>query len=332
MMRGKTAGPSAADRVQWSNRTGLALFDWMKNPRRINEKIARLAIYILLFDLAFVFIFPFLYMLVTSFKSSTDLYDFTVNWVPRTLRFANFTLAFKQLHYWDFFKNSAFVTAVATVGHLLSCSFVGYGFARYNFPFKKTLFMIVIIAFIVPIQTIIVPMYMVFANLKWLNSYLPILVPTFFGLGFKGALFIFIFRQFYLGIPRELENAAKIDGCGFLRTYWLIVFPIARSVFLVAIVLSIVWHWNDFYEPGIYASRPNLSMLPVKLSSMADIVKAPITTAAQIKKRLEHPEEVLNNAVLMAATLLVILPVLISFAFLQRKFMQGIERTGISGE
>ncbi|NLC68629.1 MAG: carbohydrate ABC transporter permease [Clostridiaceae bacterium] len=220
--------------------------NFIKTPRRIKSRVARLAMYVLLFDLVFVFVFPFLYMLVTSLKTNADLNDLTVNWVPSRLKFYNYVFAYRILDYWRFFKNSLFLTAATTTGHVLACSFVGYGFARYNFLGKKFLFFFVIVALIVPVQTLIIPTYILFSTMKWLNTYLPLIVPTFFGFGLKGALFVFIFRQFYLNLPKEIEDAAKIDGCGFLRTYWEIVLPIAQSAFWVTIVLSIVWHWNDF--------------------------------------------------------------------------------------
>ncbi|HOJ12104.1 MAG TPA: carbohydrate ABC transporter permease, partial [Clostridiales bacterium] len=190
------------------------------------------------------------------------------------------------------------------------------------------LFSLVILSLIIPVQTIIVPQYIIFSNLKWLNTYLPMIVPTFFGYGLKGGLFIFIFRQFYLGLPTALEDAAKIDGCGFLRTYWNIVLPIAKSAFMVTVVLSIVWHWNDFYEPSIYINLPKLTMLPSRLNAIIAMVNTP---PEEILAEVGHAEveSAINNAVLMAGTFLVTLPVLTSFAFLQKQFMQGIERTGI---
>ncbi len=311
----------------------MSTFERIRIRGKLKERLTKLILYIVLFDLAFVFLFPFLYIIITSLKTPADLNDFLVNWVPRSIKLRNYLLAYQELDFFYYLKNSMLLTTVGTLGHLISCSFIGYGFARYNFPFKNVLFALVILAFIIPIQTIIVPTYMVFANLDWLNSYLPILVPTFFGLGLKGALFVFIFRQFYLGIPRELENAAKVDGCGFLRTYWLIVFPMARSVFLVVLVLSLVWHWNDFYEPAIYASLPDMSLLPARINLIVAKINQPITAMEQIlaldsTDMEDHP----NNAVLMAATFMVILPILVCFAFLQRKFMEGIERTGITGE
>lgn len=305
--------------------------EWFKKPRRIGERTGRLGTYILMFDLSLVFMFPFLFMLVTSLKTNADLHDLTVNWVPRSLKLENYVIALRALNYTTFMKNSLLITIVATIGHLLACPFIGYGFARYKFPGKKILFSIVIVAFIIPVQTNIVPMYIMYANLKWLNSYLPVLIPTFFGYGLKGALFIFIFRQFYLGLPKELESAAKIDGCGFLMTYWRIVFPVAQSAFLVTLVLSIVWHWNDFYEPAIYASRSNMAILPARLNKLVEMINTPPEELFTDMTFVDG-ENTINNAVLMAGTFMVVLPVLAVFSFLQKKFMQGIERTGLTGE
>ena len=175
---------------------------------------------------------------------------------------------------------------------------------------------------------------MTYSKFDWLNSYLPLLVPTFFGFGLRGALYIFLFRQFYLTIPKDLENAALIDGCGFLKTYWRVVFPLAKSTIVVALVLSVVWHWNDFYEPSLYISKASLGFLPPRINSIISIVNAPPEHLFDLLASLglEGGEDTLNNAVVMAGTTLISAPVLIFFAFAQRQFMQGIERTGITGE
>lgn len=295
------------------------------------DKIFKLFMYVLLFGISFVFLYPFLYMIVTSLKSYRDLNDFTVNWIPRELKFENYVIAYRALDYGKYIKNSITLTVIGTAGHILSCSFIGYGFARYEFRGKKMLFFAVILSIIVPVQTLIVPLYMTFSNLKWLNTYLPVLVPTFFGFGLRGGLFIFIFRQFYLGLPKELEDAAKIDGCNFLRTYWNIALPVARSAFLVVLVLSVVWHWNDFYEPAIYANKPNMRTLPMQLDAFNSMVNRPPDELFE-EMMLDEGEQVINNAVLMAGTFLAILPILTMFSFVQRKFMQGIERTGLGGD
>ena len=296
--------------------------------------IVKIAMYLLLLGLAFVFIYPFIYMIVTSLKSDADLNSLSVEWIPTELKFENYFVAIDILKAGRYLKNSLFVTVVASIGHIISCSFIGYGFARFHFPFKKLLFGCVILAFIVPVQTLIIPMYLTYSNLGWLDSYLPLIVPTFFGFGLKGALYVFLFRQFYLTLPRDLENAARIDGCGFLMTYWKIVFPLAQSTLMVALVLSVVWHWNDFYEPAIFVSKARLGFLPPRLNSIVAAVNALPEQMMELLASLglQDGEDTLNNAVVMSGATLISAPVLVFFAFAQRKFMQGIERTGITGE
>jgi multiple sugar transport system permease protein len=292
------------------------------------------AMYLLLIGLSFVFLFPFLYMLVTSVMSNTDLNNPAVQWIPSEIKFENYFIAANLLNLNIYAWNSLQVTVLASIGHVLSCSFIGYGFARFNFPFKKLLFMFVILAFIVPVQTLIVPLYLTFTRFKWLNTYLPLIVPTFFGFGLKGALYVFIFRQFFLTLPKDLENAAKIDGCGFMRTYWQILFPLAQSALVVVLVLSVVWHWNDFYEPAIYVANTVKGFLPPRIRSIVQIVNLPPEQLYERLAALGLPEndDTINNAVIMSGAAIIMAPVLVFFAFAQRKFMQGIERTGITGE
>jgi multiple sugar transport system permease protein len=290
--------------------------------------------YLLVMGLAFVFLYPFLYMMTTSLMSNSDLNSSSVNWIPTEVKFENYAIAMQLINGLDYAKNSLFVTLVATFGHIIVCSFVGYGFARYNFPLKKILFSCVMLAFIVPTQTIIIPLYLTYSNLNWLDSYVPLLVPTFFGFGLRGALYIFLFRQFFLTVPKSLEEAARIDGCGFMMTYWRIVFPLAKATVVVAMVLSVVWHWNDFYEPGLYVSSPALSFLPPRLGAIIEAASAQPDQQAEMLRQLglEDGEDTLNNAVVMAGAVIISAPVLVFFAFAQRQFMQGIERTGITGE
>lgn len=296
--------------------------------------IVRLVMYLLILGLAFVFLYPFLYMIATSLMSNSDLNSTSVHWFPTEVKFENFSIALQLMNIKRYAINSGIVTVIATLGHVIACSFIGYGFARYNFPLKKVLFACVILAFIVPTQTLIIPLYITYSNLQWLNSYLPLLVPTFFGFGLKGALYIFLFRQFFLTVPKSLEEAARIDGCGFMMTYWRIVFPLAKATIVVAMVLAVVWHWNDHYEPGMYVRDPNLTFLPPRLNQIIAAASALPDQQAEMLRQLglEDGEDTLNNAVVMAGALIISAPVLLFFAFAQRQFMQGIERTGITGE
>jgi len=289
----------------------------------------RIFVYALLLDLIFVFLYPFLYMFVTSFMTDADLVDTTVKWVPRAFHYQNYIIAFKYMNTLLGLRNSLIQTGLSVLGHILSCSFIAYGLARYKFPGRNIMFVIVLFSFIIPAQTIIVPLYMNYSRMGWMNSILPLIVPTFFGFGLRGGLFVFIFRQFYMGIPNELEEAALIDGCGSFRTYLRIILPISRTSILVSAVLAMVWHWNDYFEPAVYITKPLQFPLPKMLPGMYAQMK--LVKEAFVRDPITgqlYPK-ILNEAVVMAGTVIVILPLLLAYLLLQRYFMQGIERTGI---
>lgn len=290
--------------------------------------ILRVMIYLVLFDLAFVFLYPFITMIIDALKTESDLINSTVTWIPTSLHWQNFVTAFKQLDYIDFFKNSAIVTILATVGHVISCSFIGYGFARYKFVGKGVLFGGVILSMLVPVQVIIFPLYMTYAGWGWIDTYLPLVVPAFLGFGLRGGFYIFLFRQFMMSLPHEMEEAAKIDGCGPLKTFIKIIMPMSRSSVLVCAVLSIVWHWNDYFEPRIYLTKYNLAMLPSKLEPLYDALNR---IAGEGDDVADATTTIVNQAQCMAATFLVILPLLIAYTFVQKQFMEGVERSGLTG-
>lgn len=317
-----------------SNPYGTDFVKKMKSDKLLNKWSSkhflgniffRAGLYLLLFDLAFIFLYPFLDMIITSFKSNSDLMNITVKWIPNSIEIENYKIAIEQLQYFKYFKNSVFLTVISTLGHILSCSFVAYGFARYKFPFKDVLFGFVIFTLIVPIQVIIFSLYIFYSNLGWIDTYLPMTIPTFFGYGLKGGLFIFLFRQFFAGLPYELEEAAKIDGCGPLRIFFTIALPVSKSALLVSMVLSIVWHWNDYFEPNIYIANQNMQLLPSRLPALYQM----LNTDELINPELDL---VINEAVVLAGTFLVILPILIIYMLVQNKFMEGIERSGLTGQ
>jgi len=213
----------------------------------------------------------------------------------------------------------------ATIGHIFSCSMVAYGFARYKFPFRDTLFSMVLLTIIIPTQTLIISLIIIYSKVGWLNTYMSLIVPTFFGFGLRGGLFIFIFRQFFIGLPRELEEAARIDGCNAFKTYLTIVLPVAGSALLVCTILSIVWHWNDYFEPAMYITRPALQLLPSKLPVLYSFMEKSLEQDSMVS------EVISLKGTVMAATFLVIMPILFVYFFLQKKFMESIERSGLIG-
>ena len=164
-----------------------------------------------------------------------------------------------------------------------------------------------------------------------LNSFWPIVLPSFFGLGLKGGLFIFIFRQFFLRLPKEMEEAARIDGCSFIGTYFRVVMPMSKPILLVVSVLSVVWHWNSSYEAEIYISKENLKPLASRISVILQYVTNPPEDFFE-KLQSSSSEQVINVAVLMAGCFLILIPIVILFAFVQKYFMQGVERSGLGGD
>ena len=296
------------------------------NTLRHKVQLPRVFIYVFLIIMSYMFLYPFLYMIVTSLKSQADLFDVSINWIPSGIEWQNWRAAFVNLDFAAHIWNSLLIVSVCTLGHIFSCAFIAYGFARYRFPLKGLWFVLVVLTIIIPSQVIILPLYLTYSEMGWLNTYLPLMVPCFFGFGLRGGIMIFLFRQFFIGLPRDLENAAKIDGCSFMGAYFRIAFPTARSSILVCFVLSVVWHWNDYYEPVIYLGKSSQWPLPAMLPTIYEkylAASAELTTNA---------DSIITRGVLMAAALLVIAVVLLLYCVVQRQFIQGLEHSGLSAE
>ncbi|RAP75236.1 carbohydrate ABC transporter permease [Paenibacillus montanisoli] len=281
--------------------------------------IYRTFVYVILIDLAFVFLYPFIYMVATSLKHPVDLMDFTIKWIPTSLAWENFYYGMKGLQFMTHFNNSALIAVLSVIGQVLSCSFIAYGFARIKFPGREFLFFMCMFTMIIPPQTLIVPLFMQYKTMGWLDSVLPLIVPSFFGNGLRGALFIFIFRQLFRGLPWELEDAARVDGCGSFKVYWKIILPLTPPAIVVTTLLSLVWHWNDFFEPSIYLTSEEKFTLPMMLPRLYQSLDT--LTGSSF--------EVFSLPVVMAATFMALLPMLFVYFFLQRYFIQGVERSGL---
>jgi len=298
--------------------------------RRSKGGFTNLPIYFLLIAMSFVFLLPFVYMILRSMMMFEDIQNVTmVKWLPRSLYFENYTSAVQALDYGAKLWKSVWTTGLAVIGQLMTCTFVAYGIARLKFKGRGLIFGLVIFTLIVPPQVTIAPTYIMLSPnspfnialgtdfFNWQDTFLPMIVPCFFAMGLSGGLFIFIYRQYFRGMPEELENAALIDGCGIFGTYFRIILPNAKSPMLVALILSLVWQWNNFFEPSIFIRDiVGSGNLPMQLQAMGE--------------NLGPMGGNLNPAVTMAATFLVILPVILVFFLLQNQFMKGIERVGLA--
>lgn len=275
------------------------------------------AVYFILIALSVVYLAPFFYMIGHSLMSTVDWLDPEVNWLPRTLYFDNYGNAVKILNYWPKLFMSLGIMLLSTLGQIISCSFVGYGLARIKFFANPIISLIVVFTMIIPPQVIIVPQFLLFSGWNMIDTYWPIILPCFFAMGLNGGLFIFIFRQFFKGMPNELENAALIDGAGVFGAFFRVMLPNVAPGLLVSFILSIIWQWNNSFEPSIYIREPSQATLTLQLHYFQDLAKSANMGSY-------------SEGVVVASTVLIVLPIIIIFFVLQRKFMQSIEMSGLA--
>ncbi|MCR8659007.1 carbohydrate ABC transporter permease [Paenibacillus endoradicis] len=280
----------------------------------------RIFMYLLLIDVAFIYLKPIIYMLTTMIKSKSDLLDPAVIWVPMKLYAGHLIDALSMLDYWKGFTISVTVASLSAFFQIISCAIAGYAFARLEFPFKKFWFAALLFTFIMPPQVTILPSILMFKEFGWINTYWPLIIPTLFGHGLKGALFVLIFRQFFSTLPKEMEEAARMDGAGALRIFFKVMLPISRSAIIVVFLFSFVWTWNDAYFPSMYMFGAS----DVPLSTSLSKLNAKLAMEAQ-----EGGLRAFLEPIKMASSFFIILPLLVLYAFTQRWFVEGIERTGI---
>ena len=286
--------------------------------------------YTVVVSMSFVFLYPMLYLLSKSFMLSRDVADATVQWIPKGLSIDNFILAFDLLNYWPHFANSMTISVGGALLQALGCAVAGYGFARYRVPGYPLLLLLLLFTFLVPPQPLVVPLLLFFSDLHWTNTYLPFLVPSLFGHGLRGALFVLVYMQFFRGLPNQMEEAAKIDGAGALRIFAQIMLPLARPAIVVVVLFSIVWHWNDTFLPNLYLMRGTeltLNQVLGIVATQAALDETGLGGAGDVRGALPTTREKMS-----AAALLTILPILLLYLFAQRYFVEGVERTGIAGE
>ncbi len=310
-----------------SKRTRQALQTQGARHETARDILAKLPLYFLLLSIAFLYLEPIFYMLSMSFKSASDIIDPTTKWIPKEATLLNLRFAFKQMgvapifqkntSLWDSLMTSnLFVSLLTTLPPALiqvfTCAVTGYAFGRLTFPFKRTLFVLLLLSYIVPPQTVFIPQLWVFNRLGIINSPLSFIVPALFAGGIKGSLFIIIYMEFFRKIPHELEEAACIDGASKYRIFWKVMYPLARPARVTVLLFSLVWHWNETYLTNVYYTR---------ISTMA-------TQIARVT--LQVGDYTVNIMPLkMASALLFIAPILILYFFTQRLFTESIERTGI---
>lgn len=290
-----------------SSQNDLTRDDAIHNLTKIG---GRILIYLLLIGLSLWFIAPLGWMFLTSFMPLEQVGVFPPELIPRQWQPENYTEALK---FWDFgttLRNTIFITVVSLIGHVGSSTVVAYGFARFRFPFRDALFLVLLATLMLPFAVLLIPVYIAYNEIGWVNTFWPLIAPAYFGQAF----YIFICRQFFLGIPQDLIDAAKIDGAGEVTIFTRLMIPLAKPAIIVIAILSFQSSWNDFLGPLIYLRDDSLHTLAIGLYKF---------------QGLPGQGGIYNQQ--MAAAIMMVVPILVVFFIFQKQFIQGANISGLKG-
>jgi multiple sugar transport system permease protein len=281
------------------------------NRRLLPKRVSRILTYIFVTALALVMIYPLIWMISASFKPEDYIFaGFGLSSPQWTL--LNYTDGWNALNYpfTQFFVNSLIICLGAMLGNIISCSMAAYAFARLRLKFKAFWFALMLGSIMLPAHALIVPQYILFKNLGWINTFLPMIVPKFFA---TDAFFIFLMIQFIRNIPLELDDAAKMDGCGMFNFYWRIIMPLALPALVTTAIFTFIWTWSDFFTQLIYLNDTSLYTIPLALSTFLD------STGTSAYGQL------------FAMSLLSLIPIIGFFLAFQRLLLDGISTSGLKG-
>jgi multiple sugar transport system permease protein len=267
-----------------------------------------LIVQILLVIAGLTFLFPFLWMLSTSLKVDSQIFVYPPIWIPNPIAIPNYPRAVTYIPYFKYFANTLEISIIATVGTIASCSLVAYSLARLQWPGRDFLFLLTLSTMMLPFAVTLIPLFIVFKNLGWINTFGPLVIPQYFG----SAFFIFLLRQFFLTIPLELSDAARIDGANEFGIFRQIILPLTRPAIATIALFQFLGSYRDFLGPLIYLTDETKYTLSIGLTMFSS----------------QHNTE---WALLMAASVIMSAPIIILFFFTQRTFVQGITLTGIKG-
>lgn len=255
--------------------------------------------------------FPLLWMISTSFKEDGDVFLIPIQWLPQPIVWGNYPAALTFQPFWRYFSNSVQVTLICVVGAVLTASLVAYAFARLRAPGKDLLFGILLSTLMLPGEVTLVPIYLIFRQIGWLDTYAPLTVPSWFG---GSAFYIFLLRQFFLTLPTELDDAAKIDGANYFSIYWRILLPLSKPALASVAVFAFFANWSNFQAPLIYLTTIDKFTIPVGL-----------------RLYLSSVGTNMHWNYLMAATIVSIIPPILIFFVSQRFFVEGSVLSGVKG-
>lgn len=302
--------------------------------KNFNKGLALFFKYIFLLSISYIVIFQIVYMISYAIRPDSQMYDPSIVWIPKSLSLENFKTAIKAMDFYSAAFTTVTVHVISGIIEIFSCAIAAYGFARFNFPGKNLAFTMVLITILVPSQMISVPMYLSYANFdllgilggisklagselrpNLLDTGFVFYLPSIFGVGLRSGLFIFIYRQFFKGLPKELEEAAYIDGANAFKTFTSVIWPSSGVAVITVAIFSVIWHWNEYYLSILYFTEHY--PLSVKLS--------------QIGQGIAEMSGTDSRGIRMAGCLMFALPMLIMYTILQKKFVASIDRVGIVG-
>lgn len=277
------------------------------------KTIQNIIYHVVVFSVGIIMIYPLIWMFMSSFKESKTIFQTAGSLIPNPFTIQNYVnglKGFAKVTFMVFFKNSMFISVVATVGTVVSSAVVAYGFARFQFKGKNILFAAMLLSMMLPAQVLMIPQYLWYQKLGWVGSYLPLIVPYFFAIqGF----FVYLMTNFINGIPKELDEAAKIDGCSYPQIFLRVILPLITPALVTGAIFSFMWRWDDFLSALLYVNKS--SMYPVSLAL----------------KLFCDPGSSSDYGAMFAMASLSILPSVLIFIFFQKHLVEGISTSGLKG-
>lgn len=274
--------------------------------------LARPALLLIAILLAVIFMVPFVWTVSTSLKQVSELYDFPPSFVPEIPQWGNYARVWTRVPFGQWVVNTLIISIGATLGTVVSASLVAYSFARFRYPGRDLFFVVTLSTLMLPVEVTIIPTYLLFNFIGWLDTFAPLIVPAWFG---GGAFYIFLMRQFLLSIPRDLDEAAKLDGANSLQILGYVLLPLAMPALTTMAVIAFIAHWNEFLGPLIYLNSPD---------------KFPLSVGLRYFQNRGNETEPMEH-LLMAAAVMITMPCLMLFFVAQRYFVQGVVMSGIKG-
>ncbi|MEK3889421.1 carbohydrate ABC transporter permease [Bacillus sp. FSL K6-3431] len=275
------------------------------NNKLTGGMLSRISFYGILTAVSLIMIVPFIWMINTSFKDSTKIFSF--QFIPSPFRWENYVEVLKSTPFHLFYFNSIYIAVLVTIGTIFLGSLAGYAFAKLQFRGSSFMFLCLLSTMMIPVEVITIPLFLFMRDLGFINTHIPLIVIPI--LGPAGVFGVFVMRQFFLLVPKELEEAAKLDGCSYFRIFWNIMLPLAKPAVATLTIFTFLTSWNEFYEPLIYINSKELMTLPVALALFTD----------EVGTRWE---------LLMSASVMATVPLLIVFFFAQKQFIEGVAMTG----